>query len=131
MFYAGRHQKRTFRFKKRFWAAQIRFVNYLTGLERQRWSNSQYSRRDCVEISGIPETIENKDLEGTVLGIFEKLDVMVDPSNVEGCHWIKSSKGAKKVIAKLFRRKDVNKVRLLIKSLKDMSLSSLGINSTV
>ena len=66
-----------------------------------------------------------------MLGIFEKLDVMVDPSNVEGCHWIKSSKGANKVIVKLFRRKDVNKVRLLIKGLKGMSLSSLGINSTV
>ena len=66
-----------------------------------------------------------------MLGIFEKLDVMVDPSNVEGCHWIKSSIGAKKVIVKLFRRKDVNKVRLLIKGLKGMSLSSLGINSTV
>ena len=53
-------------------------------LERQTWSNSQYSRRECLELSGIPETIENKDLEATVLGIFKKLDVMVDPSNVEG-----------------------------------------------
>ena len=66
-------------------------------LEQQTWSNSQYSRRECLELSGIPETIENKDLEGTVLGIFEKLDVMVDPGNVEDCHWIKSSKSAKKL----------------------------------
>ena len=58
----------------------------VVSLERQTWSNSQYSRRECLELSGIPETIENKDLEGTVLGIFEKLDVMVDPSNVEDCH---------------------------------------------
>ena len=87
----------------------------VVSLERQTWSNSQYSRRECLELSGIPETIENKDLEGTVLGIFEKLDVMVDPSNVEDCHWIKSSKGAKKVIAKLSRRKDANKIRLLKK----------------
>ena len=43
-------------------------------LERQKWSNSQYSV--------IPETIENKNLEGTVLGIFEKLNVVVDPGNV-------------------------------------------------
>ena len=40
---------------------------------------------------------------------------MVDPSNVEDCHWIKSSKGSKKVIAKLSRRKDANKIRLLKK----------------
>ena len=84
-----------------------------------------------MELSGIPETIENKDLERTVLGIFEKLDVMVDPSNVEDRHWVKFSKGPKKVIVKLSRRKDANKIRLLKKGLKGMNLSSLGINSTV
>ena len=70
----------------------------VVSLERQTWSNSQYSRWECLELSGIPETIENKDLKGTVLSIFEKLDLMVHPGNVEDCHWIKSSKGAKKVI---------------------------------
>ena len=52
---------------------------------------------------------------------------MVDPSNVEGYHWIKSSKGAKKVIVGISRRKDANKIRLL----KNLNLSSLGINSAV
>ena len=103
----------------------------VVSLERQTWSNSQYYRRECLELSGILETIENKDLEGTVLGIFEKLDVMVDPSNVEDCHWTKSSKGPKMVIVKLSRRKDANKIRLLKKGLKGMNLSSLGINLTV
>ena len=60
--------------------------------------NSQYSRRECLELSGIPKIIENKDLEGTVLGIFEKLGVMVDPSNAEDCHWIKSNKSPKKLL---------------------------------
>ena len=36
-----------------------------------------------------------------MLGIFKTLNVMVDPSNVEDCHWIKSSKGPKKVIVEL------------------------------
>ena len=66
-----------------------------------------------------------------MLGIFEKLDVMVDPSNVEDSHWIKSSKGAKKVIVKLSRRKDANKIRLLKKGPKGVNLSLLSINSTV
>ena len=103
----------------------------VVSLEWQTWRNSQYSWRECLELSSIPETFENKDLEGTVLSIFEKLDVMVDPGNVEDCHWIKPSKGAKKVIVKLSRRKDANKIRLLKKSLKGMNLSSLGINSAV
>ena len=58
----------------------------VVSLDRQTWSNSQYSRRECLELSSIPETIENKDLKGTVFVIFEKLDVMVDPSNVGDCH---------------------------------------------
>ena len=45
-------------------------------LELQSQSNSQYSRREFLELRGIPETFENKYLQGTVLGIFEKLDVM-------------------------------------------------------
>ena len=68
-----------------------------------------------MELDCIIETIENKDLEGTVLGIFEKLDVMVNPSNVADCHWIKSGKGAKKVIVELSRRNNANKIRLLKK----------------
>ena len=104
----------------------------VVSLEGQKLCNCQYSRRECLELSGIPETIENKDLEETVLDIFENLDVMVDPSNIEDCHWIKSSKGPKKVIVKLSRRKDAKKIiRLSSKGLKGMNLPSLGINSSV
>ena len=67
-----------------------KLMEKVVSLERQTWSNCQYSRRECLELSGIPETIENKDLEGPVLGIFEKLNVMVDLINAEDCHWIKS-----------------------------------------
>ena len=41
----------------------------------------------------------------------------MDPANVEDCHWIKSSKDAKKVIVKLSRRRDAKKIRLLEKGL--------------
>ena len=37
----------------------------VVSLEQQTWSNSQYSRRECFELKGIPEFIENKGLEGT------------------------------------------------------------------
>ena len=58
----------------------------VVSLERQCWSNSQYSRRECLEISGFPESLRNEDLEGTVLKVFEELDVVIDPTNVEDCH---------------------------------------------
>ena len=99
-------------------------------LEWQTWRNIQYFRRECLELSDIPETIENKDLEGMVLGIFEKLDVLVDPSNVEDCHWIRSSKDPKKVIVTLSRHKEANKIRLLKKGLKIFHHSVLTQRST-
>ena len=53
-------------------------------LERQCWSNAQYSRRETLEISRIPD-IDNGDLEGSVLTVLSKLDVNVDLANVEAC----------------------------------------------
>ena len=99
-------------------------------MERQCWANNQYSRRECLEISGIPENIENKDLENLTLQIFEKIDISVDPENVEDCHWVKPQR-LKKVIIKLSRRKDTNKICSEKKKLNGKNLTSLGINAPV
>ena len=60
--------------------------NHIIVLERKCWSNEQYSRRECQEISGIPSDTEAGKLEEILLKVFEKLDVDVDPKNVEDCH---------------------------------------------
>ena len=101
----------------------------VTSLEHQCWSNSQYSRRECLELTGIPETSDNNTLESTVLKIFEKLEVNVDPSNVEDCHWISSKNSPKRVIVKVSKRKDAPKIRSSKRELKDMDLTSIGINN--
>ena len=44
-------------------------------LERQCWANAQYSRRECLEVSGIPNTIKQDELENKVLTIFKRLVV--------------------------------------------------------
>ena len=103
----------------------------VTSLERQCWSNSQYSRRECLELTGIPKTSDNNTLESTVLKIFEKLEVNVDPSNVEDCHWISSKNGPKRVIVKVSKHKDASKIRSSKRKLKDMDLTSIGINNPV
>ena len=64
-----------------------------------------------------------------MLGIFEKLKVMVDSSNVEDCHRVKSqkkSKGPKEVLVKFSSRKDAKNTK---KGLAGMNLISLCINS--
>ena len=35
----------------------------IISLERQCWSNSQYSRRECLEMTGLPDNINSEDLE--------------------------------------------------------------------
>ena len=70
---------------------------HIVSLECQCWSNSQYSRQESLEISGIPDKFDQKDLEDTALNIFRKLDVGTDSSNIEDCHWL-LSEGSKRAI---------------------------------
>ena len=79
-------------------------------LEGQCGANEQYSRRECLGISGVPEPVYDKDLEGKVLNLFLKID---------------NEK------LKMSRRKDPYKIRRAKKKLKGLDLSSIGINSAV
>ena len=90
--------------------SQLLSLQQITFWERQCWVNNQYSRRECLEISDIPENIENKDLGSLTLQTFEKIYVNVDPAKVEYCHCVKTQI-LKKVIMKFPRRIDANKIR--------------------
>ena len=103
----------------------------VTVLERQCWNNSQYSRHECLELTGIPKTSDNKTLESTVLKIFEKVEVNVDPFNVEDCHCVSSKNGPKRVIGKVSKRKDASKIRSSKRKLKALNLTSIGVSNPV
>ena len=80
-------------------------------LEIQCWMNNQYYRRECLEIIAVPDSISNDDLKETTLKTFKTLDVIIDPSYTEDCHWLKSN-GPKKVIIKaIARRKNASNIR--------------------
>ena len=83
-----------------------------------------------MEISGVPESGTDNDLEGKVLNLLENIDVEGHPDHIEACHWLKSA-GPKKIIIKLSRRKDEDKNRRAKKKLKGLDLSSIDINSVV
>ena len=40
---------------------------HVIDLERQCWANAQYSRRECLELAGIPSTVGHDELEGKEL----------------------------------------------------------------
>ena len=44
----------------------------VVSVERQTCSNSQYSRRECLELSGIPETIETRIWKGQCLASLKR-----------------------------------------------------------
>ena len=45
----------------------------LVNMERQCWANAQYSRRKCLEVMGVPDSVQNNELEDKVLNIFKKI----------------------------------------------------------
>ena len=79
-------------------------------MERKCYANEQYSRRKCLEISGIPANVADKVLESKVLEILEEIDVPIDPTLVEDCHRLPSKGSSKKVIVKLNRRKGIHRI---------------------
>ena len=95
-------------------------------LERKCAANEQYSRRECLEILGIPDSIPNNNLEETVLKIFNETGVTVNSRDVEACHRLNQKANLEKVIIKLSRRKDVARVINNKKKLKSMKPQNIG-----
>ena len=50
----------------------------LVTVERQCWENAQCSRRECLEVAGIPRQVDDKNLETKVLSIFQKIGCTID-----------------------------------------------------
>ena len=101
----------------------------VTELERKCAANEQYSRRECLELSGIPDSVKDSDLEDTVLKIFKETGVDVSHENVEAVHRLKSNGSPKKTIIKLSRRKDAHRVMKNKQKLKNIDSSALGLPS--
>ena len=103
--------------------------NLIIVLGRKYWSNEQYSRR--LKISGILSDTEAGELEKTVIKVFEKLDVCVNPKNVEDCPWLEIRNSSKKVIIKISKRKDSDEILQVKKKLKSLNLELMGISSPI
>ena len=101
-----------------------KLTEQLVETERQCWANAQYSRRECLEIVGIPSTVENDDLEEKVCEIFQKIGVSVTEADMEACHRLKGNK----TIVKFSRRKLCHEVLRKKKNLKKFKLSDVGLS---
>ena len=72
-------------------------------LERSHYKFLQYNRHECLEISGIPDTVPDKELESKTLEILDSIVVgKIEPWKVHTCHRLKNKKN---VIIRLTSRK--------------------------
>ena len=53
-----------------------KLVNQLIKTERQSWGNALYSRRECLEVVGIPASIANDSFEANFSKILINLECM-------------------------------------------------------
>ena len=106
-----------------------KLVDQITRLEQKCQENGQYSRRECIEISGTLQSIEQIDLEKAVVNVFDKIDAPVDQQNIEACRRLKSDYNGRsnKVIMNISKLKDMVRVMNKKKSLKNANLDSTGL----
>jgi len=85
-------------------------------------STNQYGRRNNVEIAGIPNEINDDDLEKKVCEIFESVDAEIESRDIEACHRLppKKNNPIKKTIVRFMNRKNVEKI---LKNKKNLDLS--------
>ena len=85
----------------------------------------QYSRRECVEIAGVPTT-ENENSEGVAIKVFREIGVDISPDQITACHRVPSKRGIPVIIAKMLNRKSVGQILANRKKLKGKTASQLG-----
>ena len=64
-------------------------LNHITRLEISLHAQEQYSRGECLEIVGIPVSINDKNLQATICNILNEIDVPCGSEDLEDCHRIK------------------------------------------
>ena len=90
-------------------------------MERHRWTNAQYSRREFVKIVGMPLSIRQTHLEDSVCKILDKINCNIVKDNLEDCHRLKGDR----VITKFSKRKNCMQVLIVKNDLKSINMTDL------
>ena len=60
-------------------------------MEIAKNNNEQYTRRNSIEIQGVPATVADDYLENKVIDVFKCLKINIDLSDIEDCHRLVNS----------------------------------------
>ena len=97
-------------------------LKQLKNTERQCWVDAQYLRRKCVDVIGIPKSVDSKDLEHTVCKVFNSIGFDIEEDRIEACRRLTKSD---RTIVKFSRRKDYQHLMRIKKRLKDLNPTNL------
>ena len=112
-------------------------VSYLNkkvvSLEANNNILEQYGRRNNIEITGIPDSVQDNQLEKKVIEIFDAIGVDAKSVDFEDCHRVgKSKNNSKKVIARFVNRKVVKNAFYKRKQLRTIDKTSIVLhNATI
>ena len=84
---------------------EVRIIN----LEKNQAKSEQYSQRNNIELSGIPNDIPEDNLDKVVTDICYDSDLEIKPKDIEECHRLPASRYSrdsnKRVLVKFMNRK--------------------------
>ena len=92
----------------------------LVELERQLYYSQQHSRKSNIEVAGIPNTVEDDDLENTVCNFINSVvEDQIVPEDIEACHRLPSKKTSQSTIVRFVNRKVCDRIHQHKHLLKD------------
>ena len=83
-------------------------------MEWQRWPNTKYSKRECIEVVGIANSVNNNELEDKLLSAFQKIGCKISPRELEACHRLRKNNDR---VMKFSRRKHCEQIMSINKDL--------------
>ena len=90
----------------------------LEELERRMSEQEQYSRRECIELVGLPSGLNGEELENAVINTFETAGIYIAKRNFHAVHRLADKRT---FIAKLTNRRDVIDILRRKKKLRTLS----------
>ena len=104
-------------------------------LEIQILKDEQYNRRNCVEFSSIPDTINEENLEDTIIEACKDINIDVSETDIEVRHRLpvrhNPTNASKRVTVKFVNQKHAESIMSKKFTLSSMDFYRLNINNKV
>ena len=101
-----------------------KLVERVVATEHQCWENAQYSRRDTLEVVGIPMPVRDNVLEQKVCDVIQEIGVDICDRDIQACHRLKD---IDRTIVKFTNRKDCLRILRVKRQLKGLDPSGVDL----